>query len=110
MAERQFITNEQGERVGVLLDLAVYEQLTRGVGDRELLTALSEPELRALADSRLAPAGQQELDKLLAKQAASELSKNGLARLDTLLDQVDQLNIVKARARYTLQVCQSQAG
>lgn len=46
MTERQFITNEQGERVGVLLDLAVYEQLIRGVTeDRELLTDLSEAEL-----------------------------------------------------------------
>lgn len=111
MAERQFITNEQGERIGVLFDLAAYERLIRGLTeDQELLTNLSEAELRALADSHLAPAAQQELDELLTKQAERGLFEDELARLDALLDQVDQLNIVKARARYTLQAHQSQAG
>lgn len=108
MVEPRFITNEQGERIGVLLDLAVYERLTKAlVEDQELLINLSEAELHALADSHLAPTAQQELDELLTKQSEGELSEDDLARLDTLLAHVDQLNIVKARARYTLQ---SQAG
>jgi hypothetical protein len=28
MAERQFITNERGERTGVVFDIATYESLT----------------------------------------------------------------------------------
>jgi len=38
---------------------------------------------------------------LLAKQAEDGLPVDELARLDALLDQVDQLNSVKAHARYS---------
>lgn len=54
-SSRRYITNEQGERVGILLDLDEYHQLTRSsVSDPEFLVGLSEPELQALAQSTLA--------------------------------------------------------
>jgi hypothetical protein len=43
---RRYITDEQGERIGVLLDLDEYQQLTRfSPPDSEILVGLSEAEL-----------------------------------------------------------------
>jgi hypothetical protein len=70
--------------------------------DVELLTSLSDEELEALANSTLAPASQDRLDKLLAKNADNELDDTGQAELECLLARVDQLTIVKTRARFTL--------
>jgi hypothetical protein len=102
-SSRRYITNEQGERIGVLLDLEEYHQLTRSSPpDPELLLGLSEAELRALAQSSLAPAEQSRLDDLLARNADAQLSVTEQAELDRLLHHVDQLNILKTRAQYTL--------
>jgi hypothetical protein len=102
-SSRRYITNEQGERVGVLLDLEEYHQLTRSSPpDPELLVGLSEAELQALAQSSLAPAEQSRLDNLLARNADAQLSEMEQAELDRLLHHVDQLTILKTRARYTL--------
>ncbi len=68
----------------------------------ELLTSLSDAELEALANSSLAPASQDRLDELLAQNAENELDESGQAELECLLARVDQLTIVKTRARYTL--------
>jgi len=68
----------------------------------ELLVGLSYPELEALADSVLAPAHQSRLDELLARNATHQLSSADQVELDRLLAQVDQLTILKTRARYTL--------
>jgi hypothetical protein len=59
-------------------------------------------ELQALADSKLAPSSQERLDELLAQNAESQLSDDEVAQLDYLLAQVDQLTILKTRAKYTL--------
>jgi hypothetical protein len=102
-SSRRYITNEQGERVGVLLDLAEYQQLTRSSApDPDLLSGLSEAELQALAQSVLAPAEQSRLDDLLARNADAQLSETEQTELDRLLHHVDQLTILKTRARYTL--------
>lgn len=99
----RYITNEQGERVGVLLDVEEYHRLlSPSVRDDDILVGLSQAELQALAQSVLAPVDQAHLDDLLARHAETELSPHELAQLDRLLDQVDQLNILKTRARYTL--------
>lgn len=99
----RYITNEQGERVGVLLDLEAYNRLANPLAlDDECLTGLSQDELQALADSKLAPAAQNQLDELLVRNAESQLSADEIANLDRLLAQVDQLTILKTRARYTL--------
>lgn len=104
MVERlSYVTNEQGERVGVLLDLAEYQRLTAQLAfDPDLLSGLSRAELEALAESTLAPTAQVRLDDLLTRHTEGQLSAEETAELDHLLEQVDQLNILKTRAKYTL--------
>jgi hypothetical protein len=99
----QYVTNQKGERVGVLLNLETYHQLTNtSTSDAEILTGLSLDELQALAESILFPKAQVQLDDLLDRNAQNQLSADETATLDHLLEQVDQLNILKTRARYTL--------
>ena len=103
MADPRFVTNAQGERVGVILDLSTYEQMLVGQDDPDALHGLSEVELTALAESTLTLGSQQELQSLQDKNEADALSEDEAARLDHLIEQVDQLNVLKARARHTLQ-------
>jgi hypothetical protein len=70
--------------------------------DSELLIGLSDHELEALADSNLAPAAQARLDELLDRNATGQLAGPEQAELDRLLARVDQLTLLKARAKYTL--------
>lgn len=99
----RYITNEQGERVGVLLDLDAYNRLANPLAlDEECLIGLSRDELQALADSKLASAAQNQLDYMLVRNAQSQLSADEVANLDRLLAQVDQLTILKTRSIYTL--------
>ncbi len=98
----QYITNEAGDRVGVMLDLGTYQQLTIGDRDPDLLTNLSFEELVALAESTLSSASQAKLDDLLARNGESQLSEPEQTQLDQLLQRVDYLNILKTRSRYTL--------
>jgi hypothetical protein len=104
----QYITNAQGEKVGVLLNLETYQQLTNLSLDSELLIGLSIDELQALAESSLFPKTQMQLQELLIKNSQNQLSKVETETLDKLLAQVDQLNIIKTRARYTLNILQNQ--
>ena len=97
------MTNHQGERIRVLLDLETYDRLTNAsASDEELLNGLSLEELQALADSQLAPAEQVQLSELLAQNAEGQLPIETTATIDRLLTQVDNLNVLKTRARYTL--------
>jgi hypothetical protein len=68
----------------------------------ELLVGLSQGELTALADGLLAPSAQGRLDDLLERNTEGKLSPSEITELDALLARVDQLNLVKARARWTL--------
>jgi hypothetical protein len=70
--------------------------------DSELLIGLSHDELEALADSMLAPSAQCRLDELLERNAEHRLGADEHRELDRLLARVDQLTILKTRARYTL--------
>jgi hypothetical protein len=70
--------------------------------DSELLVGLSDGELEALSESLLAPAAQDRLDELLSRNANNQLSALEAAELDRLLERVDQLTVLKTRARYTL--------
>lgn len=99
----QYITNEGGTRVGVLLDIGTYERLAADNQDSELLTNISREELLALAETKLATEEQSQLDELLARNAEGQLSSAEEEQLDKLLTQIDNLNILKTRARYTLQ-------
>ncbi len=99
----RYLTDERGTQVGVVLDLEEYRRLTHQLPtDAELLIGLSEPELKALAESRLAPAAQARLDALLARNAEAALSEVESNELDQLIEQVDNLTILKTRALYTL--------
>ena len=66
----QYITNTQGDRVGVLLNLETYQQLTHLSTDTELLIGLSIDELQALAESSLFPKTQTQLQELLIKNSS----------------------------------------
>jgi hypothetical protein len=71
--------------------------------DPEILVGLSPGELEALSESLLAPTAQARLDDLLARNADGQLAAGETAELDRLLERVDQLTVLKTRARYTLQ-------
>jgi len=68
----------------------------------ELLVGLNIAELEALADGFLAPAAQHRLDELLARCKEKQLTAGEEAVLDGLLQKIDQLTILKTRARLTL--------
>lgn len=100
----RYITNEKGDRVGVVLDLATYQRLTNAPRhDPECLLNLSLAELEALSESKLAPTKQENLSALLEKNKDSQLSSEENTLLDLLLEQVDNLTILKTKARYTLE-------
>jgi hypothetical protein len=69
----------------------------------EILTGLSTGELEALADSLLAPSAQARLDELLSRNSQGQLETSEASELDRLLERVDQLTVLKTRAKYTLQ-------
>lgn len=72
----RYITNEGGQRVGVLLDWETYDRLIHPLLlDGECLVGLSKPELEALAESKLAPSDRDRLDDLLGRNAAKYSSK-----------------------------------
>jgi hypothetical protein len=70
--------------------------------DPEYLIGLSDSELQALAHCKLAPPEQQQLDDLLDRQTQNALSPEALQQLDQLLLHIDNLTLLKTRARYTL--------
>jgi hypothetical protein len=76
--------------------------------DPEILLGLSSGELEALAEGMLAPAIQVRLDELIEHSKVGQLSTEESAEVDRLLARVDQLTLVKTRAKYTLR--QQQAG
>ena len=77
-------------------------QITAPTADQELLKDLSIDELEALANSTLIPKSQNQLQELLSKNAEVTLSTEETHLLDHLLAQIDYLNILKTRAKYTL--------
>ncbi|MDP7134690.1 MAG: hypothetical protein QF437_29615 [Planctomycetota bacterium] len=99
----QYLTDANGQRIGVVLELDEYRALTSGhSSDPELLIGLSQEELEALAESRLAPTEQALLDDLLARGQDNSLTSDESALLDRLLGSVDQLTVLKTRAKYTM--------
>jgi hypothetical protein len=99
----QYITNEQGERIGVLLDWQTFTRFSQLLDlDEECLVGLSIDELQALASCKLALAEQTRLDDLVARNAEALLQADEVAELDNLLRKADRLTVLKTRARYTL--------
>ena len=76
-------------------------KMTAQTADQELLKDLSIDELDALTESVLIPKAQSQLQKLLSKNAEATLSTEETSLLDHLLAQIDYLNILKTRAKYT---------
>ena len=70
----------------------------------ELLTGLSAAELRALADSVVAPRHARRLKHLLRMNREKKLGRAEKAELDRLLEESDQVALLKSRAFYTLKV------
>ena len=99
----QYLTNEQGQKTAVLLDVVQYRRLVqKNPIDPDLLWGMSQSELEALANSRLALDEQARLDMLLSEQKQHPLTDQQNGEIDRLLAQADQLTILKTRARYTL--------
>jgi hypothetical protein len=73
------------------------------MNDSELLNGVSADELEALAAGVLVPSTQARLDDLLTNSKENRISPAEQQELDHLLHQVDLLNLLKARARYTIQ-------
>ena len=59
---------------------------------------LSLDECRVLADMKLSVGDQEHLNAMLAKNKAGTLDAAGTRQLDEILDRLDDLNLIKARA------------
>ena len=100
----QYIVDDDVQRTAVVIQWEDYLSLRdRLSSDPDLLTGLSEPELRVLAEGLLSPGRQERLSELLERNRKETLSSAEEEELDQLLAHVDSMNILKARALYTLE-------
>lgn len=100
----QYITHEDGQRVGVVLAWEDFRNMQALLlDDPDLLVGLSETELDALSEGVLTVEHQSRLSALLERNREQALASSESEELDRYLQQVDSLNILKARARLTLQ-------
>ena len=99
----RYITEENGQRVGVVLTWQDYQYVqARLMSDADLLPGMNEAELRALAEGMLSPQHQERLSELLQRNRNQTLMPAETQELNGLLDDIDLLNILKARAKLTL--------
>ncbi len=84
------------------LRFALRSKPTESRGELIPLSNMNLQELRALAEAVVAPDRQQQLKALLDKNRRGELSPEEQEILDQLLTEVDQVALLKARARYTM--------
>lgn len=84
---------------------------TPNVSEQSLapVIGLTKEELKALAESVVAPDRQQRITHLLELNRTQQLSGKNEAELDELLTEVDRIALLKARAMYTLQLKQDNA-
>ncbi|HHB89921.1 MAG TPA: hypothetical protein ENK60_01280 [Anaerolineae bacterium] len=105
IAPVRYITEEDGRRVGVVLDWEDYKRLRElHVEDTDLLPGLTRSELEALAHSKLSIDQQTRLDELLNEAKKRSLTHEEERELNQILEYIDQLNLLKARAMLTLQI------
>ena len=71
-----------------------------------LSQVMSEVELQVLANAVFASDRQKELNDLLYKNCEEKLTQGEEQRLDTLLAEIDQIMLLKARALYALNLYQ----
>jgi hypothetical protein len=74
----------------------------RMLNETKLLPNVSVAGLKALASGMLAPQAQSHLDDLLARNSDGKLTEQETKKLDALIEQIDELNLLKARAAFTL--------
>ncbi len=105
LAAVQYLVSEEGQRTGVVLDWETYQALQQAnrPADADMLIGLSEPELQSLAAGMLAAPHQEQLEALLQRNRAGELNAEETRALDDVLGLVDSMNMLKTRARYTLE-------
>jgi hypothetical protein len=105
LAPVQYLVSEDGQRTGVVLDWGSYLALQQAIGaaDPDMLVGLSESELQALGTGMLAAPYQERLSALLERNRAGRLNADEARELDALLERIDSMNTLKARASYTLQ-------
>jgi pyruvate-formate lyase-activating enzyme len=104
-AARQLPLEDQVEMAGELLRnlrFALRSKPTESRGELAPLFNMNLQELRALAEAIMVPDRQQQLVALLDKNRRGELSPEEQESLDELLAEVDQVALLKARARYTM--------
>jgi len=100
----QYLVEENGQRTGVVLSWEDYQNLQAVFStDPDLLVGLDETELQVLAKGMLSAPHQERLAELLQRNREAKLSPSEQTELDRLLEYVDSMNILKARAIYTLQ-------
>jgi len=100
----QYLVEEDGQRTGVVLSWEDYQNLQAALStDPDLLVGLDETELQVLAEGMLSAPHQERLDELLQLNREAKLSPSEQTELDRLLEYVDSMNVLKARAIYTLQ-------
>ncbi|MDZ4848987.1 MAG: hypothetical protein SGI77_06815 [Pirellulaceae bacterium] len=70
--------------------------------DTNILPNVSNSGLKALATASLSPQDQSQLRDLLARNSEGKLSDQESKQLNLLIEQIDELNLLKARAAFTL--------
>ncbi|MEA3340266.1 MAG: hypothetical protein U9R15_09895 [Chloroflexota bacterium] len=103
LVEPVCLVKESSKRVGVVPSWRDYQEFCAAhPRDPELLTGLNGAELQLLANGMLVPHLQERLNHLLQLNREGKLNTEEERELDQLLEQVDQMNVLKARAAYTL--------
>lgn len=78
------------------------KQVEQKAGDLIPLIGLNAQELRVLGEAVVAPDRQHRLKMLLERNRQGDLSPQEQRELDGLIAEVDQVALLKARARYTI--------
>jgi hypothetical protein len=83
--------------------MKIVQCMTSSSPDPDLLVGISKPELQVLAEGMLSSRHQEQLNELLQRNREQGLSRDEENEMDLLLERVDSMNTLKARAMYTLQ-------
>lgn len=99
----EYLMREDGERTGVVLNWQDYQRLRSHLeSDPDLLAGLDVETLSAIANGMLSVSYQQRLEALLERNRSGARAPEEQTELEQLLDGVDRMNLLKARALYTL--------
>lgn len=100
----EYLVREDGERTGVVLTWQDFQRLrTRLERDPDMLVGLDIETLSAIANGVLSTPHQQQLETLLERNRSGRLAPEEQSELDQPIDDIDRMNLLKARTRYTLQ-------